>query len=155
MANGTGKMSTRKKINPFWLYSTSRIVFLLAVLGVLSFALSRYVSWGASVALKNCLADSTSPYLREAGNSPVHWQPWGEEAFEFAKTFDRPVLIDVGAIWCHWCHVMDEQTYGNPEIAKFINEHFIPIKVDSDARRTSMIAYSLSFALWWDMEVGL
>ena len=72
--------------------------------------------------------------MRDAASSPVHWQFWGEEAFELAKKFDRPVLIDVGAIWCHWCHVMDEQTYGNPEIAKFINEHFIPIKVDSDAR---------------------
>jgi uncharacterized protein YyaL (SSP411 family) len=134
MANGTGKISTRKKTNPFLRYSTSRIFFLLVVLGALSFALSGYVSWGATVTLTNRLADSPSPYLREAANSPVHWQPWGEEAFEFAKKLDRPILLDDGAIWCHWCHVMDDKTYGNPEIAKFINEHFVPIKIDSDAR---------------------
>jgi uncharacterized protein YyaL (SSP411 family) len=160
MANRTGKVPSHKKINPFLRYPTSRIFFLLVVLGALSFALSRYVSWGASITLTNRLADSPSPYLREAANSPVHWQPWGEEAFKFAKKLDRPILLDDGAIWCHWCHVMDERTYGNPEIAKFINEHFIPIKVDSDARpdlneRFQLIVSALVGHGGWPLTVFL
>lgn len=82
----------------------------------------------------NKLATAASPYLREAANQPVAWYPWGEEPFRLAKRLDRPVLLDIGAIWCHWCHVMDEETYSNPEVARLINTHFIAIKVDRDER---------------------
>ncbi|MFQ5883302.1 MAG: DUF255 domain-containing protein [Candidatus Methylomirabilales bacterium] len=88
----------------------------------------------AEVELQNRLANATSPYLREAAGQPVHWQPWGEEAFRLATEMDRPILLDIGAIWCHWCHVMDEETYSNPEVAKLINNYFVAIKVDRDAR---------------------
>ncbi|MFQ5847468.1 MAG: DUF255 domain-containing protein [Candidatus Methylomirabilales bacterium] len=88
----------------------------------------------AEVHLRNRLADATSPYLREAARQPVHWQPWGEEAFQLAREMDRPILLDIGAIWCHWCHVMDEETYSNPGVAKLINDAFVPIKVDRDER---------------------
>ncbi|MCI0657141.1 MAG: thioredoxin domain-containing protein, partial [Acidobacteria bacterium] len=64
----------------------------------------------------------------------MHWQPWGEEAFRLARKLDRPILMDIGAIWCHWCHVMDEETYSNPEVAKLINDYFVPIRVDRDER---------------------
>jgi hypothetical protein len=80
------------------------------------------------------LATATSPYLREAANQPVAWHPWGEEPFRLAKELDGPILLDIGAIWCHWCHVMDVETYGNPEVADLINTHFIAIKVDRDER---------------------
>jgi hypothetical protein len=135
-----------------------RLFYALLLIVILGFALSRYVSWGASVTLANRLADSSSPYLREAANSPVHWQPWGDEAFALAKELDRPILLDDGAIWCHWCHVMDEKTYGNPEIAKFINEHFVPIKIDSDARpdlneRFQLIVSSLVGQGGWPLTV--
>ncbi|MBI2487009.1 MAG: thioredoxin domain-containing protein [Deltaproteobacteria bacterium] len=82
----------------------------------------------------NRLADETSAYLKSARHQPVDWYPWCEEAFERAKELDRPVLLDVGAVWCHWCHVIDRESYEDEEIAKIINENFIPIKVDRDER---------------------
>ncbi|QIW25072.1 thioredoxin domain-containing protein [Sulfolobus sp. S-194] len=80
----------------------------------------------------NRLKESKSAFLLQAVNSPINWYPWGEEAFERAKREDKPVLVDVGASWCHWCHVMDEETYNDPEVVKIINENFIAIKVDRD-----------------------
>ncbi|TRM88873.1 thioredoxin domain-containing protein [Sulfolobus sp. E3] len=78
------------------------------------------------------LSNSNSGYLRKAVEQPVNWYTWSDEAFQIAKREDKPILVDVGASWCHWCNVMDENTYSNPEIAKIINENFIPIKVDRD-----------------------
>ncbi len=80
------------------------------------------------------LRDSTSLYLRDAADSPIRWQPWSEQSFELARTLNRPVLIDVGAVWCHWCHVMDQTTYADPDVIKLINEKYVPIKVDTDQR---------------------
>jgi hypothetical protein len=82
----------------------------------------------------NRLADETSAYLKSASHQPVDWYPWCEEAFQKAKELDYPVLLDVGAVWCHWCHVIDRESYEDEEIAKIINENFIPIKVDRDER---------------------
>ena len=64
----------------------------------------------------------------------ILWREWGQDALDEAKTQDKLVLLSLSAIWCHWCHVMDETTYSNEEIIAFINEHFIPIRVDSDMR---------------------
>ncbi|AFZ70590.1 thioredoxin domain protein [Caldisphaera lagunensis DSM 15908] len=80
----------------------------------------------------NKLKNEKSQYLRDSSNQPVNWYPWGREAFELAKKENKPILVDVGASWCHWCHVMDEQNYNNEEIAKIINDNFIAIKVDRD-----------------------
>ena len=88
----------------------------------------------AAEPLTNRLAAETSEYLRSAGASPVAWQPWGAPAFRLARELDRPILLSVGAGWCHWCHVMDRETYADPAIAAFINAHFVPIKVDRDDR---------------------
>lgn len=82
----------------------------------------------------NRLADSVSAYLQSAAHQPIHWYPWGPEAFAAAQTMDKPVLLDIGAVWCHWCHVMDGESYENPELAGFLNEHFVCIKVDRDER---------------------
>ncbi|MCZ6798939.1 MAG: thioredoxin domain-containing protein [Nitrospirae bacterium] len=82
----------------------------------------------------NRLAGTASPYLREAALQPVHWRPWGEEAFHQAQREDKPILLDIGAVWCHWCHVMDVESYENQEIARLINKNFIAIKVDMDER---------------------
>ena len=82
--------------------------------------------------LMNKLKDSKSAFLLQASNSPINWYPWSEEAFEKAKKEDKPVLVDVGAVWCHWCHVMDEETYSDPEVVKIINENFVAVKVDRD-----------------------
>ena len=84
--------------------------------------------------LENELAGAESPYLRSAAEQPVVWQRWGPKAFELAKALDRPVWLDIGAIWCHWCHVMDRESYENPEIAALINQSFVPVKVDRDQR---------------------
>ncbi len=82
----------------------------------------------------NRLKDSASPYLRSAAHQPVDWQEWGEEAFERARAEGKPILLDIGAVWCHWCHVIDRESYENPEIAAMINQLYIPVKVDRDER---------------------
>ena len=78
------------------------------------------------------LASSPSPYLREAARSPIRWRPYGPAALAEARRLDRPLLVDIGAGWCHWCHVMDEGTYSRPEVAAAVAAHFIPVKIDRD-----------------------
>jgi len=82
----------------------------------------------------NSLGKAASSYLRSAMHQPIHWHEWGAEAFETAKRENKPILLDIGAVWCHWCHVMDRESYEDPEIAALINEHFVAIKVDRDER---------------------
>jgi len=82
----------------------------------------------------NSLANASSSYLRSAMHQPVQWHEWGEEAFELAKRENKPILLDIGAVWCHWCHVMDRESYEDPEIAQIVNERFVAIKVDRDER---------------------
>jgi len=83
---------------------------------------------------ENRLKNSASPYLRSAAHQPVDWHEWGEEAFAKARAAGKPVLLDIGAVWCHWCHVIDRESYENPEIAAMINQLYIPVKVDRDER---------------------
>ncbi len=83
---------------------------------------------------ENRLKDSASPYLRSASHQPIDWHEWGDAAFERAKSEDKPILLDIGAVWCHWCHVIDRESYENAEIAKIINKHFVAVKVDRDER---------------------
>ncbi|MBV8632228.1 MAG: thioredoxin domain-containing protein [Silvibacterium sp.] len=82
----------------------------------------------------NRLDRAASSYLRSALHQPVHWNEWGPEAFELATRQDKPILLDIGAVWCHWCHVMDRESYEDPALARVINEHFVPVKVDRDER---------------------
>jgi hypothetical protein len=82
----------------------------------------------------NLLGQSASSYLRSASHQPVHWHPWGRAAFAQARAGNKPVLLDIGAVWCHWCHVMDRESYEDPEIARLINELFVAVKVDRDER---------------------
>jgi uncharacterized protein YyaL (SSP411 family) len=82
----------------------------------------------------NQLDHSASSYLRSARHQPVQWHPWGDEAFDRAQAEDKPILLDIGAVWCHWCHVMDRESYEDPETARIINEHFVAVKVDRDER---------------------
>ena len=83
---------------------------------------------------KNRLANSHSPYLRSASHQPIDWYEWGDEAFDRARAENKPILLDIGAVWCHWCHVIDRESYENPEIARIIGELFIAVKVDRDER---------------------
>jgi hypothetical protein len=82
----------------------------------------------------NQLEDSASAYLRSARHQPVHWHAWGQAAFARAQAEDKPVLLDIGAVWCHWCHVMDRESYEDPEVAELINRLFVAVKVDRDER---------------------
>jgi uncharacterized protein YyaL (SSP411 family) len=84
--------------------------------------------------MTNHLASETSPYLQQHAENPVDWYPWGDEAFERARTEDKPVLLSVGYAACHWCHVMAHESFENPRIAALLNERFISIKVDRQER---------------------
>ena len=82
----------------------------------------------------NHLVAASSAYLKRAAQQPVDWYPWGPEAWERAKQLDRPVLLDLGAVWCGWCDLMDRESYSRPEVAAFINANFVAVKVDYDAQ---------------------
>jgi len=82
----------------------------------------------------NSLSRAASAYLRSAQHQPIEWNEWGAEAFEKARRENKPVLLDIGAVWCHWCHVMDRESYENPATAEIINDKFVAVKVDRDER---------------------
>jgi uncharacterized protein len=82
----------------------------------------------------NALASAASAYLRSAMHQPVDWMEWGQAAFDRAVEEDKPILLDIGAVWCHWCHVMDRESYEDAATARIINENFIAVKVDRDER---------------------
>jgi uncharacterized protein YyaL (SSP411 family) len=84
--------------------------------------------------MSNLLAAESSAYLKSAAHQPVDWLPWSEAAFSRAKAEDKPILLDIGAVWCHWCHVMDGESYEDPAVAAVLNRDFICIKVDRDER---------------------
>ncbi|MEC7225141.1 MAG: thioredoxin domain-containing protein, partial [Verrucomicrobiota bacterium] len=82
----------------------------------------------------NRLINEKSPYLLQHAHNPVDWYPWGEEAFEVAKKTQKPILLSVGYSTCHWCHVMERESFEDEEIAKIMNEHFICVKLDREER---------------------
>ena len=82
----------------------------------------------------NRLARETSPYLLQHAENPVDWFPWGEEALEAAAADDRPIFLSIGYAACHWCHVMERESFEDAETAAFLNAHFVPIKVDREER---------------------
>jgi uncharacterized protein YyaL (SSP411 family) len=82
----------------------------------------------------NALARASSSYLRSAMHQPIQWHEWGDDAFVAAKRDNKPMLLDIGAVWCHWCHVMDRESYDDADVAKIINENYVAVKVDRDER---------------------
>src|ERR1035441_8194443 len=82
----------------------------------------------------NSLARAASSYLRSAMHQPIQWHEWGEDAFAAARRDNKPMLLDIGAVWCHWCHVMDRESYDDPEVAQIVNDNYIAVKVDRDER---------------------
>ncbi len=84
--------------------------------------------------MPNRLADQTSSYLLQHADNPVDWHPWGEAAFELARSQDRPVLVSIGYSSCHWCHVMERESFEDPEVAALMNEQLVCIKVDREER---------------------
>lgn len=108
--------------------------------------------------MPNRLINSKSPYLKKSANQPVDWYEWSEEAFNKAKEEDKPILLSIGGVWCHWCHVMAHESFENPEIAKIINENFVPIKVDRDERpdidrRYQEVVVALTNSGGWPLTV--
>ncbi|MEF8792332.1 thioredoxin domain-containing protein [Thiohalorhabdus sp.] len=87
------------------------------------------------------LADAVSPYLRMHADNPVEWRPWGEAAFKAARNRNKPLFISIGYFTCHWCHVMERESFRDPAIARLLNEHFIAVKVDREQRPAVDAAY--------------
>ena len=87
-----------------------------------------------SPAHTNRLAQEKSPYLLQHAHNPVDWYPWGEEAFEKARRENKPIFLSIGYSTCHWCHVMEHESFENEAIAKLMNENFVNIKVDREER---------------------
>ena len=110
--------------------------------------------------MPNHLANETSPYLLAHANNPVDWYPWGREALERSKSEDKPIFLSIGYAACHWCHVMERESFENDAIAKLLKEHFVSIKVDREERpdldeiyMTATVALSGSGG--WPMTVFL
>jgi uncharacterized protein YyaL (SSP411 family) len=105
---------------------------LLAVVAL--FALKTITTNGAVEKYTNRLIHEKSPYLLQHAHNPVDWYPWGKEAFDKAKKENKPIFLSVGYSTCHWCHVMERESFENPEIAKLMNDNFVSIKVDREER---------------------
>ena len=84
--------------------------------------------------MSNKLKNETGPYLLQHAENPVEWYPWGEEAFEKAKSEDKPVFLSIGYSTCHWCHVMAHESFENQQTAAILNKNFISVKVDREER---------------------
>lgn len=82
----------------------------------------------------NRLIHEKSPYLLQHAHNPVDWYPWGDEAIEKAKAEDKVIFLSVGYSTCHWCHVMETESFENPEVAAIMNKYFVNIKVDREER---------------------
>jgi uncharacterized protein len=104
-----------------------RLIFAVAIVFSLAWALA-----APAQEKLNHLGGESSPYLKRAISQPVDWYPWGAAAFRRAKELNRPILLDVGAVWCPWCDLMDRDTYTNAVTADYINQHFVAVKVDFD-----------------------
>ena len=109
----------------------------------------------------NRLFLESSPYLRQHAHNPLNWFPWGDEAFELARTLGRPVLLSIGYSTCHWCHVMEEESFDDEEVARYLNENYIAIKVDREVRPDLDAIYMSAVQLFlqgrggWPMTVWL
>ncbi|HEV2064188.1 MAG TPA: thioredoxin domain-containing protein, partial [Thermoanaerobaculia bacterium] len=95
---------------------------------------TRHLNPDGSPRYTNRLYFETSPYLRQHAHNPVNWYSWGDEAFDTARSLHRPVVLSVGYSTCHWCHVMEEESFEDEEIARFLNENYVAIKVDREER---------------------
>ena len=109
----------------------------------------------------NRLFLKSSPYLRQHAHNPLNWFPWGDEAFELARALGRPVLLSIGYSTCHWCHVMEEESFDDEEIARYLNENYLAIKVDREVRPDLDAIYMSAVQLFlqgrggWPMTVWL
>src|SRR6266508_1133409 len=108
----------------------------------------------------NRLAQETSPYLLQHAHNPVDWYPWGEEAFQKARNEDKPIFLSVGYSSCHWCHVMERESFEDEEVARLLKESFVAVKVDREERPDVDAIYMTAVQLLtrqggWPMSVFL
>lgn len=124
--------------NPFYpekqnnMKHTPLLLFLLSLLLLLLFSCEAQT--GEQHNYTNALIHESSPYLLQHAHNPVNWNPWGEKALEKARKEDKMLLISVGYAACHWCHVMEEESFEDTAVARIMNEYFVPIKVDREER---------------------
>ena len=109
---------------------------------------------------RNQLDQETSPYLLAHKDNPVHWRPWSSEVLEEARASGKPILLSIGYAACHWCHVMNEESFADPETAALMNEHFVPVKVDREERPDvdqlyQAAANALGFGGGWPLTMFL
>ena len=108
----------------------------------------------------NRLAGETSPYLLQHAHNPVDWHPWGAEALQRARAADRPIFLSIGYAACHWCHVMERESFEDPDTAAYLNANFVSIKVDREERSDLDAVYmqavqALTGSGGWPMSVFL
>ncbi len=109
-------------------------IFIISGLLVLCISCKDKAEKGEEHAFTNALVNESSPYLLQHAHNPVNWVPWGEEALERARKEEKLIIVSIGYSSCHWCHVMEEETFEDEEVAEIMNEHFISIKVDREER---------------------
>src|ERR1700722_18293733 len=102
---------------------------------------------GYLIMSENLLGRETSPYLLQHRDNPVHWRPWGAEALAEAEAAKKPILLSIGYSACHWCHVMNEESFEDPETAALMNQLFVNIKVDREERPDLDKVYQLAHQL--------
>jgi thiol:disulfide interchange protein len=100
------------------------------VLPILLLTWASLVASNPAQAGHNHLSGQAAPYLNRAISQPVDWYPWGIDAFKRARELNRPILLDMGAVWCGWCDLMDRESYKRPDLAAFINATLVAVKVD-------------------------
>ena len=108
----------------------------------------------------NRLILESSPYLQQHAHNPVDWYPWGDEAFARARALGRPIFLSVGYSTCHWCHVMEEESFEDEEVARYLNDHYVAIKVDREERPDVDAVYmaflqAIAGSGGWPMSVWL
>src|SRR5437867_5091784 len=111
-----------------------KVVAPILVAALVLFPLKAITAGSAAQQYTNRLIHEKSPYLLQHAHNPVDWYPWGKEAFDKAKKENKPIFLSVGYSTCHWCHVMEHESFENEEIAKLMNENFVNIKVDREER---------------------
>src|SRR3546814_17310728 len=97
--------------------------------------------------MSNTLVFESSPYLRQHKDNPVNWFPWGEEALQRAKDEQKLLIVSIGYAACHWCHVMERESFEKEDVARVMNDHFVSIKVDREERRDIDQIYMLAVNL--------
>ncbi|MCK4887846.1 MAG: thioredoxin domain-containing protein [Planctomycetes bacterium] len=116
-------------------YNPVRVLIAVSFILVIVFVGSKTVQkYGDSQEYTNRLINEVSPYLLQHAHNPVDWYPWSDEAFKIAREQDKPVFLSIGYSTCHWCHVMERESFSDPNVAKVMNENFISIKVDREHR---------------------